>query len=610
MRGVRGIAVTATIFAALALIEILWLQALAPLGNRLSDALTRAQAARLVPDPEIVILDIDESSLARMQDDAGQWPWPRAVYAEVLAGLAEQKARAVVFDILFSETDSYRPDSDAAFVEALSAADNVYLPMVRLDAKDDAKGVALAEVAEALGLEQTADAHPAARASLLPPLAVPPEVWRTGSINFLEDGDGVGRRYFLNLDLYGWKLPSLPARLAYDLEWTVPDQAQLRLAFLSGGGGFRHVPFADLFDDLKRDRRQRPADEFSGKIVVIGTAASGLRDQRVTPLSSLYPGVEILATAIDNLKNGRWMREFAPWVPALIAVVLIAAVALAFALGLNLFAIGAALAGLSALLIATAWLLMQQLRVLPVLEPIAFAVAFYGLSALMAWRRERAERQRAVALFGRFLNPEVVRRLVETGETVESLSGRNCQLSVLFSDIRGFTALSETRPPQEIVTLLNRYFSRQVAVVFRHGGTLDKFIGDCIMAFWGAPLDDAQHARRAVACALDMERELLAFKAELGEAGKDFDVGIGIHSGPAVVGFIGAQQKIEYTAIGDTVNLASRIEGLTKNVARILVSQDTAAACGEADLHFSSRGAFPVKGRAQAVELFEPRSTP
>jgi adenylate cyclase len=159
------------------------------------------------------------------------------------------------------------------------------------------------------------------------------------------------------------------------------------------------------------------------------------------------------------------------------------------------------------------------------------------------------------------------------------------------------------------VDLLNRYFSKQVDVVFKHGGSLDKFIGDCIMALWGAPLDDADHARNAVACALEMADTLQAFKRELGATDASFDVGIGIHSGPAVVGLIGSDRRREYTAIGDTVNLASRIEGLTKDAKRrILVSRETMELCGvNSGFDFLSAGSYKVKGRAQEVELFEPR---
>jgi adenylate cyclase len=205
-------------------------------------------------------------------------------------------------------------------------------------------------------------------------------------------------------------------------------------------------------------------------------------------------------------------------------------------------------------------------------------------------------------MFSRFVNPHVVSALLDKG-----VQTARREVTLLFSDIRGFTTLSETRTPEQVVELINRYFSLQVDVIWRHGGTLDKYIGDCIMAMWGAPLDDAAHARRAVACALDMADALQAFKRELGAEHLAFDVGIGLHSGPAVVGLIGSDKRREYTAIGDTVNLASRIEGLTKDAGRrILVSKDTRELCGDA-FEFVSCGTFPVKGRAQPVELFEPR---
>jgi adenylate cyclase len=223
--------------------------------------------------------------------------------------------------------------------------------------------------------------------------------------------------------------------------------------------------------------------------------------------------------------------------------------------------------------------------------------------ALREYLRERQSRQQAVQMFSRFVNPHVVQELVAHGGL--SRAGESRQITILFSDIRGFTTLSEKRTPQQVVELLNRYFTLQVEVVFRHGGSLDKFIGDCIMAFWGAPLDDPEHARHAVEAALEMAEVLQQFKRELGEADADFDVGIGIHSGAAVVGLIGSEQRREYTAIGDTVNLGSRIEGLTKGVSRILVSRETKEACGGA-FEFQSFGSFKVKGREQEVELFAP----
>jgi adenylate cyclase len=257
---------------------------------------------------------------------------------------------------------------------------------------------------------------------------------------------------------------------------------------------------------------------------------------------------------------------------------------------------------------ASSWLLAGRLYLLPLLAPLVAAWLFYFAAATAAYLKERRAREAAIAQFSRFVNPHVVRQLVERGGLEGAGEAR--EVTLLFSDIRGFTTLSETRSPQQVVEILNRYFTRQVEVIYRHGGSIDKFIGDAIMALWGAPLDDPQHARHAVACALDMADALLAFRAELGEAGAGFDVGIGLHSGPAVVGLIGSETRREFTSIGDTVNLASRIEGLTKEAGRrILVSRETMERCGGA-FDFVSCGTFQAKGRAQPVELFEPRRKP
>ena len=593
----------ALLLAVLATLELTTVHGLQVLDWRVQDALVRQHAKTAEPDAGIVIIDIDEASLARMQEVAGSWPWPRATHAELLTGLARQKPRAIVFDLLFSDADRFRPESDAAFIEALRATPNVYLPMLTLEG-DARAGLRLADLEQPLGLIATPQADLQARALLLPPAAVPAALWRTGVINFLEDRDGIGRHYLLAQVIGGWRIPSLPARVASDLGVAV--QKDRLLLDWRGGAGFRHIAYADVFDDFARQQPQRAADEFTNKIVIIGTAAPGLKDLRATPMGSLYPGVEILATAIDNLMNGRAMQRVSPLAVVAITLLLLAAVWALFAAQVQVVVIAAVLLLSSALLAALAWWLLAQGWLLAIVTPLVFAWLFYLVAAVQGFLQERATRRHAVQLFGRFLNPNVVSRIVEQGATIESLSGQTRQISVLFSDIRGFTSMSETHTAQDVVLLLNRYFSLQVAVVFKHGGTLDKFIGDCIMAFWGAPLDDAEHARHAVACALEMEQVLLTFKRELGGEGESFDVGIGIHSGSAVVGFIGAEQKLDYTAIGDTVNLASRIEGLTKDKARILVSSDTAAACGEA-YDFIAHGAHAAKGRTQAVQLLEPR---
>jgi adenylate cyclase len=587
--------------AALELVALHWML---PFENRLLDSFVKMHAAALAPDPDIVLVDIDEKSLAKMEPEAGRWPWPRVVYADLVEGLAAQKPRAIVFDMMFVEKDRFRPQDDAAFGESAARHANTYFAFLRLPEASDSKGIRIGDFADDFGLIRSKGADPEAKIALVPPLALPKEAHaRAGLITFKEDADGVGRRYLLRETLGGWQVPSLPARVALDLGFPLPDQDSLVLAWRGGANSFPRVSFSDLYEEFGRAVKTRPPSEFSGKIVLVGTAATGLQDLRVTPIHSLHPGAEILGTAIENLKNGRHMRYAPVWWAAALGVALLAALYVAFQRGLEVRAIGGALGLVSALLIGAQWALVSRFVLWPLLTPLAAAWAFYAAAALSEYLRARREREAAMAQFSRFTNPHVARQLVELG----GIETARREVTLLFSDIRNFTTLSETRKPEEVIALLNRYFSLQVDVVFRHNGSLDKFIGDCIMGIWGAPLDDADHARHAVACALDMADTLQEFKREVGAEHTDFDVGIGLHSGPAVVGLMGSQKRLEYTAIGDTVNLASRIEGLTKDAKRrILVSRDTMEKCANA-FDFDSAGSYKVKGRTQEVELFEPR---
>jgi adenylate cyclase len=581
---------------------------LLPLENRVSDYFVRTQALKLSADPDIVIVDIDEKSLAVMAGEAGSWPWPRSVHGELVTALERQKPRAIVFDIHFADPDIFRPESDAAFNEAIAPHRNIYFPMIRLDAAGDAQGLPMQDVADLLGITASPQAQPDARISLSGSGAIDPAHWRLGLINFTEDeSDGIGRRYSIDLHAYGWRIPSLAAKVARDLGYSVPAVENIVLGWRGGEFSHPHVSYSDLYLDANRQVPLRPRNEFQNKIVIVGASAPGLHDIRSTPISSRHQGVEILATALDNLKNGGNFQTVPVFVVFGLTFALLAALYGAFSryhrhalrIGLALFVVTLALFGAS-------YFAVSQNSLLPVLTPLLFAWIFFFAAALREYLAERRAREQTVRLFNRFLDPRVVTQLVEQGKNAQDLSGRNLELSVLFSDIRNFTTYSEQHSAAQVVDLLNRYFSMQVDVIFRHGGTLDKYIGDAIMAFWGAPTEDTEHASHAVAAALEMAQKLEEFKHELGVEGATFDVGIGIHSGPAVVGFIGSAQRQDYTAIGDTVNLASRIEGLTKGVARILVSEESRALCA-AKFDFIEHGFYKVKGRTQEVQLFEPR---
>jgi adenylate cyclase len=590
--------------AAAAALELLALGWLKGPEARFSDRFVAANAKKLRPDPDVVVVAADESSLQRMAELAGRWPWPRSVHGELVEGLLAQQPRAIVFDIMFFEPDIFRLDADEMFNRAIAGHPNIYFPTARQDPAGDPYGVRIDEVQGALGAFAGVGADKDATLNVSLPRALVPENWRLGAINFLADADGIGRRYFVYQQAYGWKIPSLPARVAQDLGMAVPDTESILLSWPGGRDGRPHVSYADLYEDFGKQKRTRDPQEFKDKIVVIGVTATGLHDIRPTAVKDAYDGVDILAGAIDNLKNGNYLRAAPAAWPLAAALVLLALLFAAFRTRVNTLAVGGALALATIAMLAAEYVAAGHLRSLPVLRPLMFAWAFYFLAALQEYLRERREREHAVREFSRFVNPHVVKELVAHGGL--SRQGESRQISVLFSDIRGFTTLSESRTPQQVVELLNGYFGRQVGVIFRNNGALDKFIGDAIMAIWGAPLDDAKHAEHAIECALQMSEALEAFKADFGAAAEGLDVGIGIHSGPAVVGLIGSEQRREYTAIGDTVNLASRIEGLTKGVARVLVSEDTMKLCPDA-FDFEPRGLYKVKGRTQEVQLFEPK---
>ena len=593
------------LFVLTVLADFFLLQGLDVVEHPLQDAMVRAYSAGRAPDPDVVVVDVDEQSLAAAQQHLGAgWPWPRSLYADLLQGLYRQDPKAVVFDIYFVDPDNVRPDNDRYLVETAAGSNKVFFPAVRREGVDDSVGPPLKAFPPQFGFTQGPGADPEAHVAMVFPLPGLAMTGRVGVVNFLQDADKVGRRYYTWDEAHGWRLPSLPAKVGQALGYRLPDTGSF---VLNWRNGVTHVPFYDLYADLQKQKPARPADEFKGKLVVIGATASGLGDSHPSPLAADYPGVDTLATALSNLKEGDWMRRVPPWAGALVSLVLLLGLALLFRRGQGPFKTGLALLAASALLLAAGYGLLHQRWLLPVSQPLLFGWLFFFAMALAEYLRERRARQVAIGMFGRFLDPRVVDDLVKNQRNLLDEGAKSREVTLLFSDIRGFTTLSESRTPEQVVQILNRYFSLQVEVVFRHGGTVDKFIGDCIMAFWGAPLADPDQARNAVAAALEMSQVLLEFRKDLGaDLAEVFDVGIGIHTGPAVVGFMGSENKLDYTAIGDTVNLASRIEGQTKGIARVLVSAATRERCGDA-FDFIERGTYKVKGREQPVALYEPR---
>ncbi|MCC2636864.1 MAG: chase2 sensor protein [Moraxellaceae bacterium] len=297
----------AAVFTVVAVLDATTVNYFGGMRQSTFDMMLRLRINVPAPDPDIIIVDIDEKSLAAMSADYGRWPWPRQVLAEFMEKVNAQQPKAVVFDVLFSDPDIQNPDSDAYFNEALAQNPNVFLPMLRLDARHDA--LSQLPVAKVPGAVATSLAQRDAKAAMvLPPFAGVQQPGRLGTHNVYPDSDGVVRSYPVRLGVAGWQLPSLPYAVAQaeGKGGNAPDA--LLLNWRGKPFTYRYVSFSDVYLDSLKEAPSRSPDEFRGKTLIIGSTAAGLLDVRGTPLDRSFPGVEILATAIDNLRQGDWLR--------------------------------------------------------------------------------------------------------------------------------------------------------------------------------------------------------------------------------------------------------------------------------------------------------------
>lgn len=299
----------AALFTLFALLDTAVLHITSEMRTAAFDAMVRHRLSPPKPDPDIVIVDIDEASLAAMAKDYGRWPWPRQVLGEFLEGIEKQQPKAVVFDILFSDADVFNPDSDAYFDAAIAKTGNTFFPMLRLDPASD--GLSQLKVTQVPGVTPLEDEEQEPEATIgmvLPHFQAVLDSGRMGVHNVALDADGVLRSYPVYLDEYGWKLPSLPARIGREFGWPEPSTEQMLLNWRGMPFSYHYVSFAEVYQDFGSKKKQRAQDEFKGKIVIIGATASGLFDLRATPMARMHPGVEVMATAIDNYKHGDSLR--------------------------------------------------------------------------------------------------------------------------------------------------------------------------------------------------------------------------------------------------------------------------------------------------------------
>ncbi len=586
-------------------------------------------------DPRIVIVDIDDASLARL----GRWPWPReriAVLADELFG--RQRAAVVGFDLVFAEPDP----GDAALAQALRGRPAVLGYFLADGPTAQRTGVLPAPVFDAaiLGGRSVGLTRWSGHVANVAPLAA--TVPAAGFFNVLPDLDGIVRTLPLVADVAGQPQenlalamlrvygnspavrPVLPAAsglaaagglVAVELEQGtqrlhIPVDARggVRVPYRGpggpAGGSFDYVSAADLLEG------RVAAGSLSGKLVLIGSSAPGVFDLRSTPVAAVYPGVEVHANLLSGLLDGRgpvvpdWSRGYE--VAQLLVVTALLALLLprlraASAMGVTL-ALGVVLVALDQ------WLYRRHGLALPLASALLLtALVYVGITG-WGYVVEGARRRSLTRLFGTYVPPELVAQMARDPQRY-GMQAENRELTVMFCDMRNFTRVSEALPPEELRALVNRFFSAMTQEIRAHRGTLDKYIGDAIMAFWGAPVADADHALHAVQAALAMTARMDELNRELRARGlPEIGVGLGINSGLVCVGDMGSDIRRSYTVMGDAVNLASRVEALTRLYGvDILLGETTRAAVGDR-MALVEVDRVRVKGKQVAVTLFTPVS--
>ena len=634
------------------------------LDNIFYDLRLRATMPRTLDD-RIVIIDIDEHSL----EIHGQWPWSRDKLSALAQELFDRQHVAVLgFDVIFGEADrssglaqlqelargplrqesrfqhqfrslAAQLDYDARFAQALEGRPAVLGYYLTSDRDGKARGalpasVLTSEDLRGLPLRSTSWNGYGSNLPILAQAAP-----KAGFFNSITDTDGVVRslpllaeyqgQYYESLALAMFRVllehpKVLPVFSTETPEGTfevvqgialsqggrsmvlpVDDQIATLVPYRGGGGpqggSFRYLSASDVL------RGQVPPDALKDKLVLVGTTAPGLLDLRVTPVDRAYPGVEAHANLLSAFLDGRSIvrPDFALGYD--VAQLLASGLLLALLLP-HLSASGAVVATgtiVASLLAANWWLYVTAGLALPIATAILSALLAFALNMVYGYFVETRAKRGITQLFATYVPPELVDEMALSPERY-SMKAQSRELTVMFCDMRGFTAMSETMEPAALQALLNDIFSRLTHVIRAHRGTIDKYMGDCVMAFWGAPVPTPEHAHLAVQAALAMTLEVQAINESHRAQGlPQIGIGIGINTGLMSVGDMGSDIRRAYTVIGDAVNLASRLEGLSKTYGvEMVVSEFTRAQAP--DFLWLELDRVRVKGKERAVEIFTP----
>ena len=547
-------------------------------------------------DGEIVVIGMDQRAL----EELGPFPWPRDYMAYAIDYLnADPDARpaAIGIDVLYIGA-SGSPEADAYLVDTVSAYDNVVFGEAATfgsQVVDNEDGFYMDEFS-VLAWNRPFDALY--------------NVSKAGHINAMKDDDGIIRHALLYVDVPDVGREYSFARNLYEM-WCASKGETPTALPATNKHGFYYLPFSagpggyyDGVSFLDLLTGEIGNDYFAGKIVLIGPYAAGLQDEYVTAREHAAPmyGIEIQANAIDAFRNGFAPREADARVQLAVLFVLCAA-ALVWFLGRRLALALPVWIALSAGWVGLCTLAYRYGTVLHVLYVPLFVTVLFVASVAVNYVRAQREKRRVQHTFGHYVDPAVMKQLLEQGSDALELGGKLYDIAVLFVDIRGFTTMSEALDPPTVVEIINKYLTLTTECIMKNHGTLDKFVGDCTMAFWNAPFPQEDAIYLACRAAMDMVEGSKAVGEELmARFGRTVSFGVGVNYGPAVVGNIGAPKRMDYTAIGDTVNTAARLEANAPG-GTVYISRVVADALGDRAKTTSLGATIKLKGKAEGFEI-------
>ncbi|MGA1868213.1 MAG: CHASE2 domain-containing protein [bacterium] len=591
---------------------------------------------------KIAIILIDEASLETLNPLVGRWPWPRALYSDLLDFLSMGQPSAVLFDILFTENqkDINTADigiNDAQLVRATQEAGDIYHAMQFLIENEDeinksilnrplptdfVKKFSLHNIHSYPGYQHAYNNY------YIPFKELYDASHKIGIVEFLSDDDGGFRRTRPIREYGGEFYPVLGIA-----PFVGKDSIKITKKYVSVGnrkipvnkkgqyilnfyGEYTTYSVSGIFASLQKIRQgdiehiMIDPMEFKDKIVFLGASAVGVEDLKFTPLAPRTPGVFLHATLASNFLLNDFLFPPSPKMTLLTLFIFSILCTLGIIYSEKYWL--KSLPPLAALFlwIALSLFLFRHNILCEMVPPIAAIIlsstSCFGMLAITEGR----EKLKVKKMFSQYVSPEVVSEIMKNSDFTSNNKGKKVDLSVMFSDIRGFTSFSDRTPPEDVVEMLNIFFSNMTNVIFCAKGTIDKFIGDAIMAFWGAPLILDDHPDRAVITGINMIKEAFILNSKLKEQGFDLDlkIGVGINSGDAILGNIGSQNKLNYTIVGDTVNLASRLEGLTKTYGcPVIISEYTYNRLKD-NIPCRVIDEVKVRGKCQLTKLYEPLS--